>query len=104
MALFGFTVFKEKILSGEKCQTIRPRRKRMPKVGETLHLYWKLRTKECERLMSVPCREVFLIKWKDMRDNLDLAVRDGFNDLDEFREWFARYEPKDETEFMVVRW
>ena len=104
MGLIGFTVFRDKILSGEKRQTIRLPRKRPPKVGETLHLYWKLRTKECEKLMEAICTEVLMKKWKEMKDDVELARLDGFNGLDDFRKWFARYNPTDETEFMIIRW
>lgn len=104
MGLIGFTVFKDKILNGEKCQTIRLPRKRPPKVGETLYLYWKLRTKECKFLRKVVCSEVIIRKWKDMKDDLELARLDGFNGLEDFRKWFMRYNPTDETEFMIIRW
>ena len=47
MPALSFKVFKEKLLSGEKRQTIRPIRKRSFKVGDKLVLYWKQRTKKC---------------------------------------------------------
>ncbi|MEM3580854.1 MAG: ASCH domain-containing protein [Candidatus Bathyarchaeia archaeon] len=102
--LIGFTLFREKILSGEKRQTIRLKRKRVPKAGEPLYLYWKLRTKECILLKKVVCKEVIPITWATMRDNLQLAKEDGFETLEEFRKWFSRYNPKDDTEFVVIRW
>jgi len=105
LALIGFTVFKDKILTGRKTQTIRLKRKRLPRKGETLHLYWKLRTKQCQRLMSVPCQEILIKRWKEMKNDLDLALRDGFSGLREFRDFFEkRYHPEDDTEFMIVRW
>ncbi len=104
MGLIGFTVFKDKILSGEKCQTIRLPRKKPLKKGETLYLYWKLRTKECEFLMKVNCSEVVIKKWKDIKGDLELARRDGFEDLESFQDWFMRYNPTDETEFLIIRW
>lgn len=105
MALIGFTVFKEKVLDGTKAQTIRAPRKRPIRVGEPLHLYWHLRCSDCELLKVARCTEVFTLKWGQMKDDLDLARRDGFDDLDSFRRWFARwYDPDDETEFLVIRW
>lgn len=50
MPSLSFSAFKEKILDGSKCQTIRKPRKRPLKVGDKLYVFWKLRTKDCERL------------------------------------------------------
>jgi hypothetical protein len=86
MYLLGFSVFKEKILSGEKRQTIRILGKRRPpRVGETLRLYWHLRR-------------------RDLKDNEEIARLDGFNNIQEFRAFFQRYKPIDGTEFIVIRW
>jgi len=104
MALIGFAVFKEKILDGTKLQTIRVPRKRLIKVGEILYLYWHLRRPDCEKLKVALCSEVLIKKWGEMKDNFELARLDGFDTLDDFRRWFERYEPTDETEFMIVRW
>jgi len=88
--VIGFTVLKDKILSGKKRQTIRlVRKRRPPRVGETLRLYWRLRTKECELLKETVCSESFVKRWGDTRDDLELARLDGFNGLDDFREWFT---------------
>jgi len=56
-SILGLTVFKDKILNGEKRQTIRKARKTPIKVGDTLYLYWILRTKQCELLKVVKCTE-----------------------------------------------
>jgi len=50
MPLLGFTKLKSKLLDGSKTQTIRKPRKYPLKVGDKLFVYWKLRTKECEKL------------------------------------------------------
>jgi len=103
--IIGFTVFKDKILSGEKFQTIRlVRKRRPPRIGETLRLYWHLRRKDCELLKEAVCVYSMIWKWKDMKDNVDLARLDGFEGLEDFRKWFERYNPTDETKFMVIRW
>ena len=54
--------------------------------------------------MEATCTEVLIKKWKEMKDDVELARLDGFNDLDDFRKWFSRYNPTDETEFMIIRW
>lgn len=76
MPLLGFTVFKDKLVSGEKCQTIRKPRKRPLKLGDVLHVYWMLRTKECEKL---GVSKIIKIKrktaWGFTQED---AVKDGF--------------------------
>ena len=126
MPLIGFTVFKEKILNGTKRQTIRKLRKRPIQEGDMLHLYWKLRTKQCEKLGISPCIEHFLINIQSeywvgrqrmrilkfendeyipmfYKETLDIAVRDGFKDDVEMLLWFAERYPLPET-FEVIRW
>ena len=50
MALLGFSVLKDKLLSHEKCQTIRVPRKIPFKLGEKVYIYWHLRQKDCTKL------------------------------------------------------
>ncbi len=124
MVLIGFTVFKEKILSGEKRQTIRKLRKRPIRVGDRLDLYWKLRTKQCESLGSWLCKEVLsvrfmlqnmieLINAHDLNSRYlcddeasDLARRDGFTSIDEmFLELRKMHGPIDSNQlWQVIRW
>ena len=134
MALIGFTVFREKILSGQKRQTIRRLRKRPVRVGETLHLYWKLRTKKCRKLIDATCTETFYIrftrpflnewavqKWlvphgdesnesKDWRwmsdlEVEDLARRDGFNNSSQMiTALMMMHDSLLNLVFQVIRW
>ena len=58
MPLLGFQKqFADLVESGEKRQTIRAYRKdgRDPKVGDRLHLYAGLRTKQCRKLGEAVC-------------------------------------------------
>jgi len=50
MPLLGFTKLKRQLLNGSKTQTIRKPRKHPIRKGDKLFIYWKLRTKECEKL------------------------------------------------------
>jgi len=105
MPLIGFTVFKDKIISGEKRQTIRKPRKRPIKVGDTLYLYWHLRQKDCELLQVVKCKEVITMKYKDFAYDDDIAKRDGFKNSEEMRKWFEKiHKPKPEDSFVIIRW
>jgi len=54
--------FIEKILSGEKKQTIRAMRKRPFKVGDRLYLYTWMRTRWCRKLGEAVCTKVEHIK------------------------------------------
>jgi len=105
MPLIGFTVLKDKILSGEKRQTIRRARKRAIKVGDTLYLYWKLRTKECQLLTVATCMEALRLKYADFCCDEEIAKRDGFENSEELRKWFTKkHNPKPDDLFDIIRW
>jgi hypothetical protein len=124
MPLLGFTVFKDNILDGSKRQTIRMLRKYPIKIGDKLYLYWKLRTKQCEKLGEAICTEHFLIYMgKDESENkttyrlmkqvnetwvsvsttewVDIAKRDGFKSDLEMFQWFDK---RMGCVFEVIRW
>jgi len=73
MPSLGFSVFKEKVLDGSKRQTIRKLRKHPIKIGDKLFLFWKMRTKQCERLGEGTCAETFFIKVLLLENFLDSA-------------------------------
>jgi len=105
MPSIGFTMFKEKIISSEKRQTIRKHRKRPIKVGDTLYLYWHLRRKDCELLKVVKCVETFTKPWAMLDYNEELAKRDGFRDKHEMHDWFMeKHNPNKADLFDVIRW
>lgn len=56
MPAINFTVFQDKILSGEKCQTVRATARARP--GDRLHLYTGMRTKACRKLGEAVCAAV----------------------------------------------
>ena len=100
MPLLSFSVFKEKILSGAKRQTIRGHRKYPIKVGDKLHMWWKSRSpKEKERLGESTCIRVAPITITELGVSCeDIGVRyycldlfaqaDGFDNWDEMRDFF----------------
>ena len=106
MPLLGFTKLKDKLLDGSKTQTIRRPRKHPFKVGNKLFIYWKLRTKDCEKLgeavVTSVVRKVF---WKLTEED---AIKDGFANRKEMRELLWKMHPKMVlgTEFDVIsfRW
>ena len=81
MPLLGFTKLKDKLLDGTKTQTIRKPRKHPLKVGDKLFVYWKLRTKECEKLGEAVITKIER-KFLGVMTNRD-AVLDGFNNRKE---------------------
>ena len=110
--------FAGKVESGEKRQTIRPKRKREIKPGDTLHHYTGMRTRHCRKLLVSKCRAVREIRigwfeiniygeYQDLHfrnesmcmpghtssDYLpleDFAKQDGFDSWGEMREWFQK--------------
>jgi len=117
MVAISFSVFKDKLLSGEKTQTIRPyseKRFNQLKNARVLHIYWKQRTKECQLLFLADLVDLFRIRFTEekkvkkiienyssgdieylvfshfLTDNEldDLVKFDGFNSVDEMFDWF----------------
>ena len=86
MVLLGFTKLKDKLLDGSKRQTIRLPRKRPFKVGDELQVYWKLRTKQCEKLFDAIVTKVERKRVCDL--TLEDMKLDGFdNDLQFYSAW-----------------
>ena len=88
MVLIGFSVLREKILTGKKRQTIRKPRKRAYKSTDILNLYWKIRTKNTQHLFDAPLTKVTRIWFRDFSE--ELALNDGFKSLKEMQTWFQK--------------
>ena len=100
MAGISFLVFKDKILSGAKRQTIRTIRKNPIKEGETLYMWWKQRSPEREKLGEAKCmratsiqiyRNGFVMPFisgqlPEILDNF--AIADGFDNWQQLIEFF----------------
>ena len=132
MVAISFSVFKDKILSGEKTQTTRPwNQKRYEQIKRIrkLQLYWHQRRKDSELLKEVDLEDIFAIGFSNdayhflifrifedgslsvLRRTLpheagEIVYRDGFSSFNEMKNWFfERYGPKmNDMPFMVVRW
>lgn len=123
----NFTVFIDKILSGEKRQTIRRAgfKWKSVKVGDKLTLYTGLRTKQCRKLgeavvesvgkvvfyraglIAVVTRygENWLTEFWLTEDEVDeLVRRDGFGDVHDFWKFFDAHYPKRPIGMNVIRW
>ena len=100
MAGISFSVFKDKILSGAKRQTIRAVRKHPIKEGELLYMWWKQRSPECEKLGEAICSRATPIEIT--KNNFTLpyifastipvlnafAIADGFDNWQKLVEFF----------------
>lgn len=107
MGLYGFKQrFVPKIKARTKHHTIRARRVNEDEPGDTMHLYYALRTKQCELIARPTCTKVglvyvptpiaFLIDDEPLdRDEKEtLAVCDGFDSFaDMMQFWEGRRFP-----------
>lgn len=112
MPLLGFTVFREKLLSGDKRQTIRRPRKRRLNVGDRLYVYWRPRSKECQKLGESMITSVVTKKVKEFTEQD--AVNDGFSSnwltcrqvpaLEKLLSWLISKYPdiEDDWEFDII--
>lgn len=101
---FSIDGMKEKILNGEKTQTIRALKRffERPKKGDVLILIWKNK----EKLKEVECSDVKIKYWRDIKNDENLAKKDGFNSLEEFNRTFKDMYPSlnDKKLFMIIEW
>ncbi len=116
----NFTVFIDKILSGEKLQTIRKAGKKWDKVkvGDKLTLYTGLRTKECQKLGEAEVESVedidieigffgSFVDWCGMEATEDevreIAKADGFDCIRDFLAFF-RDHYGDNFKGKIIKW
>jgi len=108
MPAISFSTLKDKLLSGEKKQTIRPARTDywlQFKKGDPVYGYWKMRTKECEKLFESKLSESpFVVTMSKFND--ELMKRDGFHDATHaLDKWFIpHYGWNMNAKFVVLRW
>lgn len=108
MPAISFSTMKNKIISGEKKQTIRPKKSDYWlkwSEGDRLVGYWKQRTCHCEKLFESQFREdPFVVNTKDWTE--ELAKQDGFESLPKMMGWFRRQYGDDflGNDFIVIRW
>ena len=125
----NFTVFVDKILSGEKSQTIRKSGGKWENIksGDKLTLYAGLRTNECLKLGEAEVesvtyieirqqdkKDVYSIKYEDnsnssawyklpKKELQKLAKADGFENVDDFFDFFKNYYGE-EFKGKIIKW
>jgi len=110
---YTFNVIKK----GRKVTTIRKPRKKPIKQGDRLQLYWKMRTKECEKIADADCVGIERIElipkykgvfyksygyiWTPVPEDIfkKLWNDDGFECEQDFWDYFT-----DEGYYDVIRW
>lgn len=119
----NFSVFIDKVLSGEKRQTIRCNSQKWKnvKAGDKLTLYTGLRTKKCRKLGEAVVESItpitlqsvddwveahtplgdFMLYYPDLED---LSGRDGFDSVRDFFLFFYNTYIERELEMVVIRW
>ena len=124
MVAISFSVFKKKIKTGKKRQTIRPYSSKRFKQfvrNRNIQLYWKMRTKHCEKLGDAILAAIYNVrltkdgimafvdgKWIALNSDL-IAQYDGFENYQEMLKWFCdKYHVSVEElanmPFMLIRW
>ena len=94
--------FAPAVESGQKRQTIRKKRKRPTRVGETLYLYTGMRTKGCRKLKETTCtasepiyidiNHIFVGEHELNRgEEIQLAKDDGFDSHAAFMQFFENH-------------
>ena len=110
--------FVERILAGEKRQTIRRRRDRQTLPGDQLQLYFGMRTQKCSKILDAKCISVTPLVIDVRSHSLSIfadaipvsdmeafARQDGFRTADEMHAfWFKTYGPGKFEDFELIQW
>lgn len=104
MVAINFTVFVDKVESGEKRRTLRDKPRCKP--GDALQLYTGMRNRGCRKLRDAICtsvKKVLLYETHLYVDDLlmiesahDFALLDGFKGYDEMIAWFKKTYPDED--------
>ena len=113
MPAISFSTLKDKIISDEKKQTIRPLETDYWlrwEEGDRLVGYWKQRTEQCEKLFESKFaedpREGTFADWGEAMMLDRLAALDGFEYTSDMIEWFSGHYGNNfwEKDFVIIRW
>ena len=109
MPAISFSTLRDKLEAGEKKQTIRPLKTHywlQFKKGDPVYGYWKMRTKESEKLFeSKLSQDPFVVDPSNFTQ--ELMQMDGFKDRsDAIKNWFYPTYGPDYVlmNFVVLRW
>ncbi|HOQ17889.1 tetratricopeptide repeat protein [Methanothermobacter thermautotrophicus] len=106
MPILSFSSRDIDLVTGKRTMTIRRKWKRPLRVGDRLHCYWNLVSKDREKVFEAVVTDVETVSFRELRENDELAREDGFRDAKQLEEEFQRMyqgELTDDTEFQVIR-
>ena len=92
MPILSFSSNDIDVITGKKTRTIRKAWKNPLKKGDRLYCYWNLVSKEKMKIFEAIVSDVEDISFEDIKDNDELARKEGFKDSkDMFREFKKMY-------------
>ncbi|KZX14679.1 tetratricopeptide repeat protein [Methanobrevibacter curvatus] len=105
MPILSFGSQNIELITGNKTSTIRKLWKSPLKEGNRLHCYWNLVSKEKKKIFEAVVVGVELIEFKDLKNNDETAIQEGFKDakdmLKEFKKMYVG-EIKDNDMFQII--
>lgn len=105
MPILSFSSQDIDIITGKKTMTIRKLWKTPLKKGDRLYCYWNLVSKEKKKIFEALVEDVETIKYKDLKDNDELAMEEGYENSKEMvKEFKKKYagQIKDNDDFQII--
>lgn len=105
MPILSFSSQDIDIITGKKTMTIRKLWKTPLKKGDRLYCYWNLVSKEKKKIFEAIVEDVESIKYKDLKDNDDLARAEGYENAQEMvKDFKKKYagQIKDNDDFQII--
>ncbi len=90
MPILSFRSQDIDIITGKKTMTIRKLWKNPLKKGDRLYCYWNLVSKEKKKIFEAVVENVELIKYINLKDNDELAQKEGYRDAKEMVKEFKK--------------
>lgn len=105
MPIMSFGSQNINIITNKKAMTIRKLWKTPLKVGDRLHCYWNLASKEKKKIFEAQVTDVKTLPFKEIKSNDKLAQEEGYEDSNEMVREFKKMYPNgisDEDLFQVI--
>jgi len=78
MPIISFGSQDVDLITGKKTMTIRKLWKNPLKVGDRLHCYWNLVSKEKKKIFEAKVTDVKIISFKDLKNDDEIAIKEGY--------------------------
>ncbi|MDR2830832.1 MAG: tetratricopeptide repeat protein [Methanobrevibacter sp.] len=105
MPILSFGSQNIDLITGKKTSTIRKLWKTPLKKGDRLHCYWNLVSKEKKKIFEAEVVELDIIKYKDLKNNNEIAIKEGYVNtkemIKEFKKTYAK-KLKDDDKFQII--